>query len=322
MKGDNKFMNKIIFMGTPDFAVPSLKALINHPDVEVIGVVTQPDRKVGRKQILTPPPVKQLAQEHDILVLQAERLRGSEEEQKIVDLAPDLIVTAAYGQIVSKKVLDAARLGAINLHGSLLPKYRGAAPIQYALRHNEDKTGVTLMYMVEQMDAGNMIAKSELTIEKSDDAGSLFEKLSVLARDLLMGELESIFNETNQSIPQNEDLVSYAPMIKKSQEEIDWEEDASDIYGQIRALSPSPGAYTYLSGQRFKIWSSQAVAMDEEAQPGKVIKRTDDELIVACGHHSALSLLEVQPAGKKRMPIKNYLNGQNIEEGDQFESKK
>lgn len=314
-------MKKIIFMGTPEFAVPSLKALIEREDVEVLAVVTQPDRKVGRKQKLTPPPVKEVAVENNILVLQAEKLRGSQEEQMIVDLAPDLIVTAAYGQIVSTKVLDAASLGAVNLHGSLLPKYRGAAPIQYALRNNEEKTGITLMYMVKKMDAGDMIAKSEINIEDSDDAGTLFEKLSLVARDLLMSELDSLFDQTNARIPQDESAVTFAPMITKGQEQIDWSETAKDIYGQIRALSPAPGAYTYLGENRFKIFVAKEVPEKTAAEPGTIIRVTDQALWIACGQGTVLSLLEVQPAGKRRMTISQYLNGQVAEEGEKFEQR-
>lgn len=312
-------MHRIIFMGTPDFAVPTLEALIDEEGIEVVAVVTQPDRKVGRKQKLTPPPVKQLAQKEGLLVLQAERLRGSEAEQKIVDLAPDLIITAAYGQIVSRKVLQAARLGAVNLHGSLLPKYRGAAPIQYALRNGEEVTGITLMYMSEQMDAGDIIAQATIAIEEDDDAGSLFDKLSLLARDLLLSQLGDLFNQTNQRIAQDETQVSYAPMIKKEQEQIDWTENARLIHGKVRALSPSPGAYTYLDNERFKIWRTSLSPVITKGTPGEIIKVTDDELIVACGDQTSLALEEVQPAGKRRMPVNQYLNGQRVEEGGQFE---
>lgn len=312
-------MHRIIFMGTPDFAVPTLEALIDEEGIEVVAVVTQPDRKVGRKQKLTPPPVKQLAQKEGLLVLQAERLRGSEAEQKIVDLAPDLIITAAYGQIVSRKVLQATRLGAVNLHGSLLPKYRGAAPIQYALRNGEEVTGITLMYMSEQMDAGDIIAQATIAIEEDDDAGSLFDKLSLLARDLLLSQLGDLFNQTNQRIAQDETQVSYAPMIKKEQEQIDWTENARLIHGKVRALSPTPGAYTYLDNERFKIWRTSLSPIITKGTPGEIIKVTDDELIVACGDQTSLALEEVQPAGKRRMPVNQYLNGQRLEEGGQFE---
>lgn len=312
-------MHRIIFMGTPDFAVPTLEALIDEEGIEVVAVVTQPDRKVGRKQQLTPPPVKQLAQKEGVFVLQAEHLRGSEAEQKIVDLAPDLIITAAYGQIVSRKVLQATRLGAVNLHGSLLPKYRGAAPIQYALRNGEEVTGITLMYMSEQMDAGDIIAQAKIMIEDDDDAGSLFHKLSLLARDVLLSQLDDLFNQTNQRKPQDEAQVSYAPMIKKEQEQIDWTENARFIHGKVRALSPTPGAYTYLDNERFKIWRASLSPVITKGTPGEIIKVTDDELIVACGGQTSLALEEVQPAGKRRMSVNQYLNGQRLEEGGQFE---
>ncbi len=311
-------MNKVIFMGTPEFSVPILQALIDEETVEVIAVVTQPDRKVGRKQILTPSPVKELAETYEIPVLQPEKLSGSEEMQEVLDLAPDLLVTAAYGQFVPTKLLKAPTYGAINVHASLLPKYRGAAPIHYAILKGEEKTGVTIMYMEKVMDAGNIISQREIPITDADDTGTLFEKLSLLGRDLLMDTLPAIFAGENESIVQNEAEVSFSPMISKEQEKIDWDQTAREIFNQVRALRPAPGAYTLLEGERFKIWDTEVVTETTDKEPGTVVQRDKEDLYVACGAGTVLSLKEVQPAGKKRLNVVNYLAGADLEEGAQF----
>jgi len=307
-------------MGTPDFSVPILEALLENDEIEVSAVVTQPDRKVGRKQTLTPPPVKQLALEHDILVLQPEKLSGSEEMEKILEIKPDLIITAAYGQYVPTKLLNAPTYRAINVHASLLPKYRGAAPIHYAVLKGEEKTGVTIMYMEKEMDAGNIISQAEIPITDEDDTGTLFEKLSVLGRDLLMDTLPAIFDETNESIEQEESEVSFSPMISKAQERIDWNNTARQIFNHVRALRPAPGAYTMLEGERFKIWDTHVVNETTAKEPGTIVKVNDEELWVACDDGSVLALLEVQPAGKKRLEVERYLTGANLSVDDRFEN--
>ncbi len=311
-------MNKVIFMGTPEFSVPILQALIDDETLEVTAVVTQPDRKVGRKQILTPSPVKQLAETYEIPVLQPEKLSGSEEMQEILDLAPDLLITAAYGQFVPTKLLKAPTYGAINVHASLLPKYRGAAPIHYAILKGEEKTGVTIMYMEKVMDAGNIISQREIPITDADDTGTLFEKLSLLGRDLLMDTLPAIFAGENESIVQDEAEVSFSPMISKEQEKIDWNQTAREIFNQVRALRPAPGAYTLLEGERFKIWDTEVIGETTDKEPGTVIQLDKEDLYVASGEGTVLSLKEVQPAGKKRLNVVNYLAGADLEEGAQF----
>ncbi len=311
-------MNKVIFMGTPEFSVPILQALIDDETLEVTAVVTQPDRKVGRKQILTPSPVKQLAETYEIPVLQPEKLSGSEEMQEILDIAPDLLITAAYGQFVPTKLLKAPTYGAINVHASLLPKYRGAAPIHYAILKGEEKTGVTIMYMEKVMDAGNIISQREIPITDADDTGTLFEKLSLLGRDLLMDTLPAIFAGENESIVQDEAEVSFSPMISKEQEKIDWNQTAREIFNQVRALRPAPGAYTLLEGERFKIWDTEVIDETTDKEPGTVIQLDKEDLYVASGEGTILSLKEVQPAGKKRLNVVNYLAGADLEEGAQF----
>lgn len=311
-------MNKVIFMGTPEFSVPILQALIEDETIEVIGVVSQPDRKVGRKQILTPPPVKQLAIEHNLPVFQPEKLSGSEEMQALIEMDADLIVTAAYGQFVPTKLLNAPKHRSINVHASLLPKYRGAAPIHYAVLKGEEKTGVTIMYMEKVMDAGDIISQREIPITDEDDTGQLFEKLSLVGRDLLMDTLPSIFAGENESIKQDENQVTFSPMISREQEQIDWTNTAREIFNHIRALRPAPGAYTLLDGERFKIWDSVEVNEETSKTPGTIHAIDKNNLQVACGEGTVLSLKEVQPAGKKRLNVVNYLAGTDLEVGDQF----
>lgn len=311
-------MKKVIFMGTPAFSVPILQALIDEETIEIVGVVSQPDRKVGRKQIITPPPVKQLAMEHNLTMYQPEKLSGSDEMKEILTLDIDLIITAAYGQYVPTKLLNAPTHRAINVHASLLPKYRGAAPIHYAVLNGDEKTGVTIMYMEKEMDAGNIISQREIAINDEDDTGNLFEKLSLVGRDLLMDTLPAIFAGENESIVQNEDEVTFSPMISKEQEKIDWTLTAREVFNHIRALRPAPGAYTILEDQRFKIWAAEVMEDDTSAEPGTIIFADTKEMFVACGEGSVLSLIEVQPSGKKRMPVANFLAGTQIEKATLF----
>ena len=311
-------MKKVIFMGTPSFSVPILQALIEEETIEVAAVVTQPDRKVGRKQILTPSPVKQLAMTYDIPVLQPEKLSNSQEMQQILELEPDLLITAAYGQYVPTKLLKAPTYRAINVHASLLPKYRGAAPIHYAVLKGDEVTGITIMYMEKVMDAGDIIAQREIPITKEDDTGTLFEKLSLLGRDLLMDTLPDIFAGKNASIKQDEEKVSFSPMITKEQEKIDWKKTAKEINNLIRALRPAPGAYTIMEEKRFKIWDAQVVHEETSKEPGTIVKLDKELLYVACGEKTILSLKEVQPAGKKRLKIDQYLIGTDLKVDDQF----
>lgn len=311
-------MQKVIFMGTPGFSVPILQALIEDNSLDIVGVVTQPDRKVGRKQIITPPPVKELALENDLLVLQPEKLSGSEEMQTILDLKPDLLITAAYGQYVPTKLLKAPKFKAINVHASLLPKYRGAAPIHYAVLNGDKKTGVTIMYMEQKMDAGNIITQREISITDEDDTGTLFNKLSIIGRDLLIDTLPTIFEGTNESIVQNEDEVSLSPMISKAQEKIDWNQSAREIFNHVRALRPAPGTYTILKDERFKIWDTQVIEETTTVDAGTIIEADKEQLLVACGEGTVLSLLSVQPSGRKRLNIEEYLSGAELEEGVKF----
>ena len=321
-------MTKIVFMGTPDFAVPSLTALIS-AGYAIAAAVTQPDRPQGRKRELAPPPVKIVAERHGIPVLQPERIRDPEAVDAIRKLAPDLIVTAAYGQILPKALLDLPRLGCINVHGSLLPKYRGGAPIQHALMNGEEKTGVTIMYMAEGLDTGDMISKIEVPIGIEDDAGTLFDKLSAAGADLLVRTLPDLIAGRIRAVPQNDAEATYARTLTRDDERIDWSAPALTVYNRIRALRPRPGAYTLLGGETLKIWRALPPAEPSEgggenapdgsagastAVPGTVLKVLPAFIEVAAGD-GPIRLTEVQPAGKKAMPVADFINSGRIKPG-------
>ena len=228
-------MTKIIFMGTPPFSVPIL-TMLHEEGYDIVGVVTQPDRPVGRKRVMTPTPVKEEALRLGLPVYQPDRLSKSEELEQLINLQPDLIVTAAYGQIVPNELLDVPRLRSVNVHASLLPKYRGGAPIHQAIIDGERETGVTIMYMEEKLDAGNMIAKRAIPITDEDDTGTMFDKLSLVGRDLLKETMPAIIAGTNDSIPQDESLVTFASNITREQERIDWNKSARQIFNHVRGL--------------------------------------------------------------------------------------
>ncbi|MDW0111831.1 methionyl-tRNA formyltransferase [Sporosarcina saromensis] len=316
-------MTKIVFMGTPDFSVPVL-TMLHNDGYDVIAVVTQPDRPVGRKRVLTPPPVKQEALRLGLPVLQPEKLRKSAELDSIIRMQPDLIVTAAYGQILPKELLDAPRLGCVNVHASLLPKYRGGAPIHQAVMDGEIETGVTIMYMVEKLDAGDIISQVTVPIEEKDHTGLLFEKLSVAGTKLLKDTLPSIINGTNDRIPQDEQRVTFASNISREQERIDWNRSGVEIYNQIRGLYPWPGAYSVFQGDNVKIWSAEKMDMQTDVEgkaPGEIVKRLKDKLIIKTGDDVAIAITELQPAGKKRLTAEEFMNGVGAKwvEGNTFE---
>ncbi|MBW0761265.1 methionyl-tRNA formyltransferase [Mammaliicoccus lentus] len=299
-------MSKIVFMGTPDFSTGVLEMLIQEYDV--IAVVTQPDRPVGRKKILTPPPVKKVALEHNIPVYQPEKLNNSSELEEIINLKPDLIVTAAFGQLLPKSLLDAPKHKAINVHASLLPKYRGGAPIHYAVMNGEKKTGITIMYMAEKLDAGNIISQDEVEILENDTVGEVHDKLATLGTDLLKRTLPTIFNGTNDSIVQDDSLATFASNISREDERIDWTKDAQTIHNHIRGLSPWPVAYTTMDGKNLKLWRSEIVE-NVKGEPGEIIETTKDAIIVATGSEDGVALTEIQLAGKKRVKTRDYISG-------------
>ncbi|OAO19713.1 methionyl-tRNA formyltransferase [Mammaliicoccus lentus] len=299
-------MSKIVFMGTPDFSTGVLEMLIQEYDV--IAVVTQPDRPVGRKKILTPPPVKKVALEHNIPVYQPEKLNNSSELEEIINLKPDLIVTAAFGQLLPKSLLDAPKHKAINVHASLLPKYRGGAPIHYAVMNGEKKTGITIMYMAEKLDAGNIISQDEVEILENDTVGEVHDKLATLGTELLKKTLPTIFNGTNDSIVQDDSLATFASNISREDERIDWTKDAQTIHNHIRGLSPWPVAYTTMDDKNLKLWRSEIVE-NVKGEPGEIIETTKDAIIVATGSEDGVALTEIQLAGKKRVKTRDYISG-------------
>lgn len=301
---------KIVFMGTPKFAVPVLEMLIENYGVDL--VITQPDKKVGRKKVLTPPPVKVVALENNIKVLQPEKISTDEDTYSILkELNPDIIVTAAYGQLVPEKILEIPKHKCINVHGSLLPKLRGGAPIQYSILEDHGKTGITIMYMVKKLDAGDMISKVEVDILDSDNYETLHDKLSVAGRDLLNETLPKIFSDDINPEKQNDEEATFARNILREDEKIDWSTSARDVFNKVRALDPTPGAFTYLEGTVLKIWSSEEVELDVEAKfdkVGTIIKQDKKNIYILCGKGTVLKVNELQVSGKKRMPVVNFLS--------------
>ncbi|MEG0365769.1 MAG: methionyl-tRNA formyltransferase [Coprobacillus sp.] len=312
---DNK---RIVFMGTATFSLEVLKMLIEEK-YNVVGVVSQPDRYVGRKKVLTMPDVKVEALKHDIQVIQPQRIK--EDYQAVLDLKPDLIITAAYGQIIPKIILDAPSLGCVNVHASLLPMYRGGAPVHQAIIDGQEKTGVTIMYMVAKMDAGNIISQVETKIEETDTLGILYDRLSVIGAKLLKETLPSIIEGTNQSIVQDESLITYAPTLSRDDERIDWSLTARDIFNKVRGMDPWPGSYTTYEGKTVKIWGGRAhncenaVKHHAHQDNGTVVKIFKDAIGVKV-NDGVFLITEFQLEGKKRMSVKDYLNGHNIFEVD------
>ncbi|CAH0415841.1 methionyl-tRNA formyltransferase [Periweissella fabaria] len=311
-------MTSVVFMGTPAFSAPILEAVIAN-GYDVKAVVTQPDRPVGRKRILTPTPVKEVALAHAIEVLQPEKISGSDEMQRVIDINPDLIITAAFGQFLPTKLLNAAKIGAINVHASLLPKYRGGAPVHYSIINGDAKTGVSIMYMVKKMDAGDVIAVAEEPITGTDNVGTMFDKLSVLGRDLLIKTLPDLIAGNVTPVAQDESLVSFSPNITPEQEQLDFNQPAQVIDNHVRGLFPFPTAYTVINGVRTKIQGVKVIDETTDQPAGVVVKKSKKEVWLAAGAGTIISLVNLQPAGKPKMSITDYLNGNlaSFEEGQQ-----
>ncbi|KXT75892.1 methionyl-tRNA formyltransferase [Streptococcus sp. DD12] len=309
-------MTKLIFMGTPDFSAMVLEGLLNDGRYEIVAVVTQPDRAVGRKKVLRQTPVKELALAHDLPVYQPEKLSGSPEMEAVMALGADGIITAAFGQFLPGKLLDSVSF-ALNVHASLLPKHRGGAPIHYALIQGDKETGVTIMEMVRQMDAGDMVAKASTPITDEDTVGTLFDRLAVIGRDLLLEALPYYLAGKLTPSPQDEAEATFSPNIQPEEERIDWTQSNREIFNHVRGMNPWPVAHTLWQGQRFKLYEVTPEAGEGEA--GQVIAKTKKDLLVATGD-GALRLKVVQPAGKPKMAIQDFLNGvgRKIEVGDSF----
>ncbi|BAK27358.1 methionyl-tRNA formyltransferase [Streptococcus gallolyticus subsp. gallolyticus ATCC 43143] len=312
MKGTE--MTKLIFMGTPDFSAAVLKGLLDDSNYDVLAVVTQPDRAVGRKKEIKMTPVKEVALAHNLPVYQPEKMSGSEEMAELMTLGADGIVTAAFGQFLPTKLLDSVDF-AVNVHASLLPKYRGGAPIHYAIINGEEEAGVTIMEMVKKMDAGDMIAKASTPITDDDNVGTMFEKLAVIGRDLLLKTLPDYIAGNIKPEPQDESKATFSPNITPEEERIDWNKSARDVFNHIRGLYPWPVAHTLLDGKRFKIY--EATLAEGHGRPGEIIEKGKKSLVVATGD-GAISLKTVQPAGKPRMSVVDFLNGvgRKLEVGD------
>ena len=300
---------KVVFMGTPEFSVPILTALIEQYDV--IGVVTQPDKEVGRKREIIFSPIKVLALKNNIKVFQPIKIRN--DYQEILDLNPDIIITCAYGQIIPKEILTFPKLGCINVHASLLPKLRGGAPIHHAIIDGYDKTGITIMYMDEKMDNGDIISQEEMTITDDLTTEILHDKLSQMGARLLIKTLPDIINGTNHRIKQNEQEVTFGFNITKEDEHVDFNKTAKEVFNQIRGLNSWPGAYAMLDDKRIKIWSSKITNDVTSSKPGTICKVSHDGIYVMC-QDKQIIITEIQPEGKKKILVKDYLNGINLKE--------
>ena len=302
---------RVLFMGTPDFAVPCLKTLIEN-NYDVCGAVTQPDKPKGRGHKMTPPPVKVCAEENNISVYQPESLRDKALLPVLENLQPDIIIVVAYGKILPEYILNFPKYGCVNVHASLLPKYRGAAPIQWSVIDGEDKTGVTTMYMEKGLDTGDMIYKLETEIGKEETYGELHDRLSVMGAEVLAKTVEAIADGTAPREKQNDELSNYAPMISKETGHIDWQKSAIEVLNLIRGMNPYPMSYTQYGDETLKIIHAY-YGGDTKLEAGSItVKPTCIE--VACGDGSYICVDEIQFKGGKRMSVSSYLNGHTLDE--------
>ncbi len=307
---------KVIFMGTPDFAVATLEEIVKAGH-EVVLVVSQPDKAVGRSKALKYTPVKECAINLGLEVYQPEKIRAQESVEYLSKYDADIIIVVAFGQIVSKEILDMPKYGCVNVHASLLPKYRGAAPIQWAVINGDKVTGVTTQRMAEGVDTGDIIMKEEVVIDEEETGGSLFDRLSTVGAKLCVKTMEAIENGTAEYTKQDESQATHTGKIHKELGSIDWSKSAEEIECLIRGLNPWPSAYTRLGDKTFKIWKAKVVSDDMTASPGCIVKVTKDSIEVQTGK-GILSLLEIQLEGKKRMTTDAFLRGYPIEEGTYF----
>jgi methionyl-tRNA formyltransferase len=298
---------KTIFMGTPEFSVLPLKALMEK--TEVLAVVTQPDKKVGRKQKVVSSPVKEIAIENNIKVIQPIKIKT--EYQEILDLKPDLVVTCAYGQIIPKEILDFPKHKCINIHASLLPNYRGGAPIHRSIYNGDEETGITIMYMDQKMDSGDIIEQKAIPIEKEDNLETMHNKLSKLGSEMITKTIDDIESRKISSIKQDETKVTYAYNIKREEEELDFNRTSKEIFNHVRAFNPWPGTYFKLGDIIIKVWEVEE-AEDHKKEPGIIVEANNKEVLIQT-KNGAISLKTIQPFGKKKMNIKDYMNGKGKE---------
>ena len=306
---------RTFFMGTPDFAVPCLKRLLEISDV--VGVATQPDKKRGRGQKFTPSPVKLFAQECGLAVYQPERIRNEDFISRLVALSPELIVVVAFGQILPQRIFDLPALGCINVHASLLPRYRGAAPMQRCLMAGETITGVTTMFMDAGLDTGDILLQEEAQIGSDMTFEMLHDTLQEIGANLLEKTITALIEGTLKRTKQDDSLSSYASILTKDTGKIDWKKSAVELHNLVRALDSWPGAYTVFDGQIFKIWRTRIVSEDYKGKPGEIIQKTKQGIIVGTGN-GMLEILELQAPGKKRMSAIDYLRGHSISEHSCF----
>lgn len=319
---------KLLFMGTPEFALPSLE-LLHRSEHLLPAVVTQPDRPRGRKKVSRPPPVKKWARRHDIPVLQPAALKDELFLRKAAALAPDLIVIVAYGRILPPELLQLPKLGCINLHASLLPAYRGAAPIERAVIDGRPETGVTVIEVIPKLDAGDIILQERLPVHFTDTAGEVAERLASAGAALLVCAVNEIASGKDRRLPQDHARATYAPPLRREEERIDWSEEALSLYNRIRGLNPRPGAYTTFRGRRLKIWRAAlpaaagggmketgkaSVSLPEDALPGSVLAR-EGRIFASAGKGGFLELLEVQPAGKRPISAGDFYRGYRLSAG-------
>lgn len=307
---------RIIYLGTSDIAVPALQALIQS-DQEVVAVVTQPDKSSGRGKNIRFSPVKEAALAASLPILQPERIKEEQVQSQLKELSPDLLVVTAYSQKIPDEVIAIAPYGCINIHPSLLPKYRGAAPLIGAILNGEEKTGVTIMRIAAELDAGNILAQEELLIDPDDTLRTLEPKAAELGARMLLDVIRQMENGTLKETPQDPESATYMKTISKEAGKIDFSQPAKQIQCQIRAFDPWPSAYTSLEGKTFKFWAADVVENTEEIEPGTVVYVDKKTLIVKCGK-DALSLREVQMEGKKRMSTEEFLRGKKVEAGSCF----
>ena len=303
---------KLVFMGTPDFAVPCLEALIDAGH-EIVGVFTQPDKPVGRKQILTPPPVKQTAIENGLTVYQPNSVRTDEAISLMRDLAPDCVIVVAYGKIIPAEMLKIAPLGFVNVHGSLLPKYRGAAPIQWAVIDGEEVTGITTMQMDEGLDTGDMLEQVSTEIGENETAGDLFDRLSVMGAELIVSTLKKLEDGSITPVKQDDSQSNYAKIISKEMAKIDFTKSADEIFNLIRGFNPWPVAYTIIDSKRLKVFAAEKIGKTS-GKPGEVVS-VDGGLSVCFGDGNGLKFTDIQLEGSKRMSASDLLKGRAIEIG-------
>lgn len=299
---------KIVFMGTPEFAIPSLEMLLSE-GYDVCAVFTKPDKPQGRKRIVTPPPVKVFAEEHNIKVFQPEKLKTEETAKIFEELNPNLIIVVAYGKILPANIINLPKYGCINVHGSLLPKYRGAAPIQWSIINGDATAGITTMFMDEGLDTGDILLQDKIFINGDETSGELKERLSVIGGQLLIKTIKELEQGNLTRIKQNDEEATLSPPLDKITGDIDWNKNAQEIHNLVRGANPWPIAHTLLRGKNFKIYKSR-ISNKYSSTPGRII--STNPLIVGCGENTSLELLEVQIEGKKRMTAENFSRGYHL----------